>query len=419
VEKKTVTVQLLAHQLKFLSSGAPEVLLSGSYGSGKTRALCFKSAQMATIPNNAVLLCRKTLNSLKKTTLRTLLEPDGNMPPVLPPGSYRHHKVDARIDLNGGGSIFYTGLDDPMKIRSFNVSTALCDEVIEFSETEYLELMGRLRITCLGVGALQIMGATNPDSPSHWCYKRFFGAGKGRDREAILSNVYDNPFLPELYVRSLEKNLVGAARSRYLLGQWRATENSPFPMLDRSVHVCVRDPSEARQWILGVDNGFSPDPSHAVLVGEVSGSSGLGLHVFAESVQLGRTQRECAQAWNALWSDLGPYAVVDPSAPSLVEEMSQAGFVDVEGADNAVDPGLDRIRTLLAWDGEKEPRLTFDPSCTETWKSFESAAYKPGTTRLVRFNLHGCDAARYAVMAWHSLDARPRNSVFFADQMGG
>ena len=80
---------LLPAQLDFIRAREREVLYSGAFGAGKTRALCMKLvSRLVGRPGAREGLARKHLVSLKATTLRTLLEQDGNLPPVLPRGTY-------------------------------------------------------------------------------------------------------------------------------------------------------------------------------------------------------------------------------------------------------------------------------------------------------------------------------------------
>ena len=86
-------VDLLPAQLDFIRAKQREVLYSGAFGAGKTRALCMKLVtRLVGNPGAREGLARKHLVSLKATTLRTLLEQDGKLPPVLPAGTYEHNR---------------------------------------------------------------------------------------------------------------------------------------------------------------------------------------------------------------------------------------------------------------------------------------------------------------------------------------
>ena len=166
--RKTV----LPKQAAFLKSEAKEVLYSGAFRAGKSKALCIKAVERASIPKNVVGLCRKTSTSLKRTTLRTLLNPDGDLPPVLPKGTYEHYKQDKLIKIRGGGEILYFGFDDEETIASLGVGCMCVDEGSELNEDEYTMLLGRISMKTDSLR--QLFTATNPGSPHHFLYDRFF-----------------------------------------------------------------------------------------------------------------------------------------------------------------------------------------------------------------------------------------------------
>ena len=93
----TIRHSLLPKQFDFVKSEAREVLYSGAYAAGKTRALCYRLVSRAQVEGSREGICRKHLVTLKASTLRTLLEPDGTAPPVLPAGSYQHNKSEKVI----------------------------------------------------------------------------------------------------------------------------------------------------------------------------------------------------------------------------------------------------------------------------------------------------------------------------------
>jgi hypothetical protein len=62
--------ELLPSQERFINSTKKEILFSGAWRAGKSKILCFALLkQVIKNPHNTVLLCRKTLESLKSSTL--------------------------------------------------------------------------------------------------------------------------------------------------------------------------------------------------------------------------------------------------------------------------------------------------------------------------------------------------------------
>lgn len=77
----TLNYKLLPKQMEFVKAKEKQVLFSGGMGSGKSFAICCKLLQQALVPHSFNLLTRKTLSSLKSSTLRTLLI-EKDCPPV-------------------------------------------------------------------------------------------------------------------------------------------------------------------------------------------------------------------------------------------------------------------------------------------------------------------------------------------------
>ena len=73
------TITLFPKQSQFLYSNKKEVMFSGGYGSSKSYALCLALLKHAQVKGARCLLLRKTLTSLKKSTLDTLIGNDTKM----------------------------------------------------------------------------------------------------------------------------------------------------------------------------------------------------------------------------------------------------------------------------------------------------------------------------------------------------
>jgi phage terminase large subunit len=156
---------LLPKQEDALFSTERHVGYSGAVGAGKSRAACIKALlHCAGRPTARAGLFRKTLVALRKSTLKTLIEGDGNAPPVLPRGSYTHNKNDAEIKLNGGGSILYSGVETPAAVRSMNLSLALVDEVTELTFEDYAAIDDRVRME-IDSEPMQVMSFHEPGDP--------------------------------------------------------------------------------------------------------------------------------------------------------------------------------------------------------------------------------------------------------------
>lgn len=380
--RKTV----LPKQAKFLQSNKKEVLYSGAFRAGKSKALCIKAVERASLPGNVVGLCRKTSTSLKRTTLRTLLNSDGDLPPVLPAGTYEHYKQDKLIKIKNGGEILYFGFDDEETIASLGVGCMCVDEGSELNEDEYTMLLGRISMKTDPLR--QLFTATNPSSPHHFLYNRFF-KNPTNMQEVVKTKSKDNFFLPKDYLEMLN-SFTGQRKARYVEGEWVAFEGLVYDIFNRDDHVMVRD-CNFKEIILTLDEGYT---NPAVIL--KCGIDGDGrIHIMKEFYERRILQdRLISEAEDMK----GSYSIVDPSAASLIASMESRGL-SVEKGNNKVVPGIFAVLNRLKVQKDKLPRLTVDPSCVNTIMEFESYQWKgKDKEEPVKELDHAMDAVRYIIM---------------------
>ena len=376
-----VSITLLPKQLQFIHSTAKEILYSGGVGSGKSRILCYAAFREACKPHNEVLLIRKTLVSLKKSTLISLI---GGQDPVIPKGCYEHNKGDNTITINGGGVIYLLGMDEPTRIRSMNLGCVCVDEGIEFSEEEYLELTYRLRNTN---GSRQLYTATNPSAPNidNWMYKRFFLENNG-NREVITASSFENHYLPADYFDSF-KDLDPQRKKRMLDGEWVALDNVIFNDFSREKHVRSLDKNGYEEYVLSVDWGQS-HPSALILAGITKGQISVISEHVEKDILIDKLRSIIKNTWNK-YSNLT--IVYDPSAKVLANDLANIG-ITLKKANNDVQVGINRIHNRLANSG-----LMVDVGCSNLIREFESYQFKEGTEIPKKVGDDCLDALRYIV----------------------
>jgi PBSX family phage terminase large subunit len=406
--KKTtqqISWQQLPKQAEFIASQAREVLYSGAFGSGKTRATCMKLVLRASRRGACEALVRKHLVTLKATSLRTLLEPEGSLPPVLPAGTYEHNKSEKIIRIHGGGQILYFGLDDAgertnTKRGSYNLSGVGIDQAEELTESDYIMLRGRIRATVEGMPN-QIYGACNPDSDEHHLAKRF-GFNKTRKAapgtHAIQTASADNFLLPADYLADLN-TLTGIFYRRYVLGEWCAADGAIYETFTRDAFVCERDGVPWVETICGVDWGMRNPTALLVVRKDEQG----GLHVQDEFYRPGLLEPEIVEVAKDFRTR---YAVtsfaVDPSALALRETMSRAGLLVIE-ANNDVLGGISRVSKRFVVDGTGRPLLTISPSCIQLIRELGLYCWDgKKKDKPKKENDHAADALRYGVMHFDS-----------------
>lgn len=394
-----VVHELLPKQVDYLESNAPEVLYSGAFRAGKSRALCFKLLQRAAYPGARELLCRKTLKSLKGSTLMTLLEPEGELPAVLPPGSYVHNKAEGTIRIKGGGMIQYFGLDDPTKIGSYAGTGVAIDEAVDLTEKDLAYLRGRKSMHVDGLSRQMYM-ACNPGPPTHPLAERFGlrpGSTAAKLCETIQTTSFDNTFLPADYLDTL-RTYTGVYFERYVMGRWVAPDGVIYDRYLESTHLATFN--DAATWprtFITCDDGYS-NPFVALRVRiDPDGRA----YVERETYKPGLLIEAKVQAIRELGGMTAEGVLVDPAAAQLRAELSNAGF-PVIAANNDVAQGILRVQERLKVQEDGQPRLWIDPSCENTRREFGAYSWKEGARGVVKDEPvkehdHAMDAIRYLV----------------------
>lgn len=403
---ETLSYALLPKQLEFVRDPSRFVLYSGAIGAGKSLAVCVRAVHRASYPGAREGMCREELVTFKDTTLRTLLDGD-NHPPILPPGTYEHHKSDKTISIFGGGEIVYFGLDGETKIGSRNLTGVGIDQAEELSEATWIQLVGRIRVSHpLGNS---LYAACNPSSPSHWLAE-YFGLASGHapraNHCAIRTRSRDNPFLPVDYQDSLDA-FTGVAHKRYVLGLWVGNEAAVYEQWDRELFVRRRE----EIWptvIAAADPGFTNPACFLLICVDHDGR----LHVLREFYKTKQVEADLiavARRWQAGEVDATAGRVfprpqvwcVDSAAASLREALSRAG-IPVEASEHSqpkrVYQGIQAVMQRLSVPADGLPRLTVDPSCTNLIREFESYEWEPGRDRPKKELDHALDALRYGIV---------------------
>lgn len=400
---QVVNFQALPKQLALIGSDARETMLSGGLGSGKTLALCLWLVRRAVTPGARELLVRKTNAALPRSIMRTLTEGDGDTPPVLPPGTYDHAKVEQSIRIKGGGEIVYTGVDDPLRLGSINATGAAVEEAAELSESDYRAVRGRVRVAVPGL-VPRLALVTNPGGPEHHLARRFGLDGQSKPApgcRAITVTTAENPHLPAEYVGDIS-SFTGADRARLFAGQWVKAEGLVYSQFDRASMIVHR----AGPWVetvVGQDAGFNDPDALLVVCRDADGR----LHVADEFVESGLlVDRVIEQAQQFRERYNAKTFAVDPSAARLRAELESKGL-PVTKAENAIMDGIRAVQRYMVREGDGTPRFTVEPHCVKLLRELDSYAWHPTRTDTpLDLNNHAADALRYAVCALDG-NARP------------
>lgn len=263
-------VKILEHRysprgaaLAALNSRAPEVLLSGPAGTGKSRAVLEKLHLLClNNPGLRVLMVRQTLESLKTSAIVTYQR--DVVPEALLDGTVSYYggsvREPAQFRYVNGASIAMGGLDKPNKVMSTEWDVIYVQEAVEIEEDAWLALSSRLRNGRLSYQ--QLIADCNPDHPTHWLKLR---CEAGRTL-MLHSRHEDNPryfnadgTMTEQgkgYMARLDA-LTGVRRLRLRDGIWAAAEGVIYEEFDPGIHVVDPFPiPESWQRLWSVDFGY-------------------------------------------------------------------------------------------------------------------------------------------------------------------
>lgn len=440
-----------------------QVLLSGAFGTGKTRVGCEKGYRLNQLyPGNRGLIVRKTFSDVKSTTIsQTLLED------VIPPSHIPedgHNKSEHRIVHYTGqktpdgepvtSEIFYHGLDSgratgdddlPRKIGGMEFGWIFVDEASELSKGEWTQLLGRLRYNRRRVGNYvykipfrQIFAATNPEHPGHWMYKWFFDDDRGT---TYTLKMEDNPYLEDDYIQTNKDNYSGVYYDRYVLGKWVGAEGLIYDEWDADVHYVhpnelpgpweilreeeyedgmsyfVKPPDNWRVY-RSIDFGYN-NPFVCLWVGRGPDDQFVVFRQIYKTEELVEDLARMIKKW-----DPRDHVIDQSFADWDAEDRAtlQRHGVDVTKANKAVSPGIQSVKARLQKDERGIPNLflmkgsrvhepdrnLLEGDVKEPTKAVEEiTGYKwkdnEKEDRPEKARDHAMDALRYVV---HTLDAR-------------
>lgn len=221
------------------------ILVSGPWGTGKTHSLAAKGLFWGyQYPGSQIALARKTRDALKLTLWKVFIEkllrqlPADEIVDSNDTDLYR--KLRNGTEFYGGGLDSASGKINKFASREYNLM--LVEEAKEIDEADLEEKIGR----CMRLPEFplhQVIMATNPDSPNHHLYKRFYLDPHPGDR-LIEGTVLPPPYLPDSYYERL-RQLKGIYYQRYALGKWTAAIGLVYPF-DPTKHLITKEQFKER-----------------------------------------------------------------------------------------------------------------------------------------------------------------------------
>lgn len=447
-ERNVHRYQPVGSALELFKCRAPEVLLSGSAGTGKSRACLEKlHALMLANPGARGLVLRKTAVSLTSSGLVTFKEYVAKE--ALASGEivfYGGSRTEAAgYKYGNGSSITIGGLDKASRIMSTEYDAVFVQEATECTEDDWEMITTRLRNG--KVSFQQLLSDCNPGPPQHWLNQR---CQRGQTVQ-INCRHEDNPKLYDAaadqwtmegaaYLALLE-GLTGVRYLRLRKGLWAAAEGLVYEGFDPAVHFHDPIGNPPHNWTryLAVDFGYRNPMCVQWWAEDLDGV----LYMYREIYVTGQLVEDVARQILTIvkrgdghkadaWP---PRAVIcDHDAEDRATLERHLGLSTV-AAHKAVSEGIQAVQSRLKVRGNGKPGLYICRDALVARDPVLEAAHKPLCTAdeileyvwdpatlpgagvdtakeaPLKVNDHGMDSLRY-VVADIDLKGRPRFRSF-------
>lgn len=312
-----------------------------------------------------------------------------------------------------GEKVYCIGADNigqVAKIRGSEIAYCAIDEATDINREVFEMLKSRLSLpwSCADI-------TTNPASPNHW-FKAFLDSvDRGVDIYCQNYSIYDNPFLPQDYVKALEAEYYGTVWfDRLILGEWTLAEGLVYPGYMSALCDSIPEgtPSE---YCISLDYGTS-NP-FAVMLWSRHDDGWYGeneLFYSGRDTGVQKTDDEYLQMLEAfvdpikdtlkhsgtdVWGNKVSYVdripvIVDPSAASFIALLRQSEWFRPISANNDVLRGIRDTSTAM-----KRGILRVHRRCKNWIKEAQSYVWDTSSTvdRPVKAFDHLMDATRYFV----------------------
>lgn len=312
-----------------------------------------------------------------------------------------------------GERIYCIGADNirqVAKIRGSEIAYCAIDEATDINKEVFEMLKSRLSLpwSCCDI-------TTNPSSPNHW-FKLFLdSAAQGVDIYCQNYTIYDNPFLPEEYVKSLEAEYTGVWFDRYILGLWTLAEGLVYPNYKDALYEKDFD-GPAEEYCISLDYGTS-NP-FAALLWELRSDVWYApneLYYSGRDTGVQKTDNEYLMMLERfiepikdyMWrQEMDPWTgetrkvfhkipvIVDPSAASFIALLRQSTWFRPIEANNDVLNGIRNVSTCI-----NTGKIKVHKRCTNYCREAQSYIWDETSTedRPIKDNDHLMDAKRYFV----------------------
>jgi hypothetical protein len=198
------------------SKGTHELLLSGSVGSSKSLTLAhLVITHCMTNPRARVGIGRLALPQLKATLCQKIREH------LFESGvTYDYHETTGDFKIYDSEIKAVSWADQNLaKLGSMEFSAFAIEELTETKDPKPYDVILQRVNRLPHIKQPFVASATNPDSPSHWVYKKLVMSNSPKVK-VYYSNTLDNPYLPASYIETLLERLDERMAQRMIYGKW-------------------------------------------------------------------------------------------------------------------------------------------------------------------------------------------------------
>lgn len=414
--------------LEILYDRAPEILISGPTGTGKSRPVLEKLHLIASkYPRARIAMLRRVRKSLTQSVMVT----------------YEQHVLTGREGVAFHGMsqeyrypnqsvIVVGGLDQASKILSTEFDVMYINEGTEVGEEQYETCLTRLRNG--RVPYQQMLVDCNPGPPNHWLKARCDRGAMTMYKSWLKDNpIFFDPITEQwtpagLAYQTMLDNLTGVRRKRLRDGIWAAAEGIIYEGWDPERHHLTGDqfnallgrpaehaPEIPLDWprFISIDFGYR----HPMCVQWWALDHDWRMYLYREIYVTGRLVEDLAGEIADLSAGEEIVAVVtDHDAEDRATLERHLGCTTTPAV-KEVGRGIQEVQARLRLDATGRPRLCVFrdalvqpdsylvsqnlPWCTA--QEFESYVWdtkngKTITEQPLKTHDHGMDALRYAVM---------------------
>ena len=298
------------------------------------------------------------------------------------------------------------------RLRGSEIKFCYCDEATDINEEAFDMLKSRLSLSYSVCHA-----AANPQYPTHFIKRFIDSAERGVDIYTQHYTIYDNPFLPKEYVRSLEAEYAGTVyEERYIKGNWVKAEGLVYPMYTECLGKYIPEKKTTGEDIPPDDMAVSIDygtlNAFAALLWYKKNGVWYAVRGYYYSGHITGSLKTDDDYANDMDRFLGPEIeqrenlkrltyreqpklrlIIDPSAASFITLMKRRPWAKVLPADNDVQNGIRETATAM-----RKGLIKVDPDIKEWVQEADGYVWdNSDKDRVVKENDHYMDSTRYFV----------------------